>query len=47
MEAIGIHLEAPGESLEFFLPYEQQDDGTYQFHEAFFGPAEAEVFATP
>lgn len=43
--AIGIHLEAPGESLEFFLPFTLEGQGEVSYGENFFGPADAEIFA--
>ena len=43
--AIGIHLEAPGESLEFFLPFTLEGPGEVTYGDTFFGPADAEIFA--
>ena len=42
--AIGIHLEAPGEALEFFLPFTQAGRGEVVYGETFFGPADPEIF---
>jgi hypothetical protein len=43
-DAICVHLEAPGEAIRFFLPYERGEDGRVAWGEAFFGPADAEIF---
>ena len=43
--ALGVHLEAPGESLEFFLPFVMEDEGVVTYGDTFFGPADAEIFA--
>ena len=44
VDAIGIHLEAPGESLEFFLPFHRDGEGEVHYGETFFGPADAEIY---
>jgi len=43
-DALCVHLEAPGESLHFFVPYERGPEGSIAWGDTFFGPAEPEVF---
>lgn len=43
-DALCVHLEAPGESLHFFVPYDRDPDGETAWGETFFGPAEPEIY---
>ena len=44
LDALCVHLEARGESLCFFQPYERGPDGEIAWGETFFGPADAEIY---
>ncbi len=44
VDAIAVHLEAPGESLMAFLPFERDEDGEVTYGEIFFGPADPCAF---
>ena len=44
VDAICVHLEAPGESLLAFVPYERTDEGRIRYGDVFFGPAEPAAF---
>ncbi|MFV1958402.1 MAG: hypothetical protein ACC662_03205 [Planctomycetota bacterium] len=44
IDAICVHLEAPGESLQYFVPYTRTRDDGIDYGETFFGPAEPEIF---
>ena len=43
-DALCVHLEAPGESIHYFVPYDRDEDGEVEYGETFFGPADPEVF---
>jgi len=45
VDAIAVHLEAPGESLMAFLPFERDAAGQVSYGEVFFGPADPCAFA--
>jgi len=45
VDAIAVHLEAPGQSLMAFVPFERDSDGEVEYGEIFWGPADPHAFA--
>jgi len=45
VDAIAVHLEAPGESLMAFVPFHRDSDGGVEYGDVFFGPADPDAFA--